>query len=76
MVGRTAGEVRLLEGQMVNSRVLEVTIYARAYLRAPFRRCSKSSLHVHFALVLYEQTRITATRLDWTAVVLNSSETS
>ena len=34
MVGRTAGGMRLLEGQMVNSQALEVTIYLHTYLHA------------------------------------------
>ena len=35
MVGRTAGGVRSLERQMVNSRRMK---YLRTYLRAPLRR--------------------------------------
>ena len=68
MVGRTAGGVRSLEGQMVNFQRLN---YARIYAR----RCGVNSLRARSALVLYEQTRISATRLVWTAVILNSSET-
>ena len=61
---------------MVNSRAPEITIYLRTYLRAPFQHCGLNSLRALSALVLYERARIAATRLVWTAVILNSSETS
>ena len=78
MVIRTAGGMRLLEGQMVNSRAPEITIYLHTYLHVSFHRCGINSLSTHSALVLYEQACIAAAKLFWTAVIiiLNSSETS
>ena len=76
MVGRTAGGVRSLEEQVVNSRAPKITIYLCTYLHAPFQRCSVNSLHARSTLVLYERACIAATRLVWTAVILSSSETS
>ena len=67
MVGRTAGGVRSLEEQIVNSRAPEIMIYLRTYLRASFHWCSINSLHACSTLVLYEQARIAATRLVWAA---------
>ena len=76
-VDRTAGGVTSLEGQLVTSRAPEIAIYLRTYLRASFHRSGVNSLRAHSALVLREQTaRIAATRLVWTVVILNSSETS
>ena len=50
-----------LEGQLVNSRMPEIW-------------CKQ--LMCVFRIVLYEQIRIAATRLDWTAVILNISKTN
>ena len=61
MVGRTAGGLRWLEGQMMNS---EITIYLRTYLRAPFQRCGVNSLRKRSALVVYEQHSCNQTCLD------------
>ena len=80
MIGRPAGGVRSLEGQMMNSRAPEIKIYLRTYLCAPFQRCGVNSSRARSALVVHEQINIVATRLVWTAVIprviLNSSETS
>ena len=43
------------------------------YLRASFHRSGVNSLRVRSALVLHKQIHIAATRLGWTAVILNSS---
>ena len=69
-VGRTVGVVTAIEEQLVNSRAPEIAIYFRTYLCA-------NSLRER---VRYWSSRkkkpIAATRLAWTAVILNSSETS
>ena len=48
----------------------------RTYLRVSFHRHSVNSFRARSALILYEQTRLAATRLVWTAMILNCSETS
>ena len=60
----------------MNSRAPEIAIYLRTYLRASFHRSGVNSLRERSALVLHEQTRIAATRLVLTAVILNSIEAS
>ena len=57
-------------------RLHELAIYERTYLLASYHRTGKNSLRARSALVLHEQTRITGTRLVWTMVILNGSETS
>ena len=73
MVDKTVGGVTSLKD---NSRAPELVIYLRAYLHTSFHHSGVNSLHARSALVLHEQTRIAATRFVWTAVILNSSETS
>ena len=66
-VDRTVSGVTSIEGQLVNSRALDIAIYLRTYLRAnSLRACAR----------LWSSTRIAATRLAWTTVILNSSETT
>ena len=71
-VGRAAGS-DLLEGQLVNSRVPEIAIY----LQKSFYRISIDRLHM-LSEILHEQTgvHIAASKLIWTAVILNSSNAS
>ena len=69
-----------LEGQLVNSRAPEIAIYLRTYLRAfiaaAYTAYARFSASLH-PLVLHEQTGcIAATKLVWTAVILNGSEAS
>ena len=85
-VGRTAGEVISLEGKLVNSRAPEIACFLflffiiiyflRMYIRASFHRSGVNSLRARSVLVLHEQARIAATILVWTAVLLNSNESS
>ena len=75
-VGRTAGGVTSLEGQLMNSQAPEIAVYLHMYLPASFHRSGINSLCARSALVLHEQTHIAATILVWTAVILNNSETS
>ena len=77
-VDKTAGGVTSLGRQLVNSRAPEIAIYLRTYLRAfiaaAYTAYARFSLH---PLVLHEQTGcIAATKLVWTAVILNGSEAS
>ena len=62
---------------MVNSQAPEIAIYLRTYLRASFHRSGVNRLfaHARSTLVLHEQ-HIAATKLVWTAVILNGSEAS
>ena len=69
-IGRTAGGVTSLEGQLLSTRTSDL------FMRASFHCSGINSLHAHSMLVLHEQTRIAATRLVWTAVILHSNETS
>ena len=57
--------------QLVNSRAPEIAIYVRTYLGSGVKQ-----LTCTFAQVFHEQTRIAATRLVLTAVILNSTEAS
>ena len=57
--------------QLVNSRAPEIVIYVRTYLRSGVKQLTRT-----FTQVLHEQTRIAATRLVLTAVILNSTEAS
>ena len=61
-------QVTSLVTQLVNSRAPEIAIYLRTYLCA-FHRSGVNSLRARSALVLHEQTRITATRRVLTAVI-------
>ena len=60
--------------QLVNSRAPEIAIYLRTYLRTSFRRKTTYARVSYWSL--HEQTRIAATRLVLTAVILNSIEDS
>ena len=62
--------------QLVNSRTPEIAIYLRTYLRASFHRRGVNNLRERSALVLLERTRIAATTIALTAVILNSIEAS
>ena len=46
------------------------------YLRAPLPLQRKQLTRAFRADLVYERTRIAAIRLDWTTVILNSTETS
>ena len=59
----------------MNSRAPDVAIYLHTYLRASSQRREQFT-RAHSALILKEQTRIAATSLAWTTVILNSSETT
>ena len=61
------------EGQLSSSWL---AMYLRTYLLASFHRRGVNSFRALSALVLHWQTRIAATRLVWTAVILKCSETS
>ena len=74
-VGRTAGAWGDIT-RRTNSRAPELAIYLRMYLCVSFHRSGVNSFPARSALVLHEQTRIAVTRLVWTAVILDSSETS
>ena len=72
-VGRKTGGVTSLEG---TSREPELAIYLCTYLRTSFHCIGTNNLRSCSALTLHEQTRIAATKLLLTAVILSSSETS
>ena len=74
-VGRTAGRAISLEGQLLSTWTSDLFMQID-YLHASFHHSGINSLRTHSTLVLHEQTCIVATRLVWTVVILNSSETS
>ena len=58
-----------------NSRAPELAIYLRTYLRASFHRCCVNIVRARSALILHARTRIAVTKLVWTLVILDRSET-
>ena len=63
-----------IEEQLVNSRAPDIAIYFRTYLCVAL--AAASTVYASAFGVGPLGTRIAATRLAWTAVILNSSETS
>ena len=63
---RTAGGLTSMKGQLLISRVPEIAIYLRSYLRVSFHRSGVKQL---------TRARKAATRFNCTSVILNSSKT-
>ena len=74
-VGRTAGVATAL-GRQLSNACMNYQFIFHTYLHVSFHHSGINSLRVGSALVLHEQTRIAATTLVWTVVILNSSATS
>ena len=72
-IGRTAGRATSLEGQLPSAWTSNLFMHVFARI---LHRSGINSLRTRSVQVLNEQTCIVATRLVWTAVILNSSETS
>ena len=63
--------------QLVNSQVPEIAIYLKdIHKYKPNHSGINHGLRTCSTLIIHEQTRIAATRLIWTVVILNSIEAS
>ena len=73
-VGRTAGGVT--SGVNSQSSAWNSDLFTHVFTHVLWSQRRKQLTRVRSALVLHEQTCIAATRLIWTAMILNSSQTS